>query len=123
MAGLKSRRSVVKAFVGIALGSAVSAIACGASAAIKRGAGEICRKDGECESGVCGKPDRTGRRYCQANPITCPFRVIAGPPTQAVITVQDSVTGIESIVVTRSDNADTPVPPFTVGTTDPLVIT
>src|SRR5436190_776656 len=123
MAGLKSRRSVVKSFVGIAFGSAVSAMARGASAATKRRAGEICRKDGECESGVCGKPDRTVRRYCQANPITCPFTVRSGPPTQIDITVRDSVFGISPIVVTQSNNADTPVPPFTVGTTDPLVIT
>jgi len=54
---------------------------------------------------------------------TCPARVIAGPPTQLVVTVADSTTGLQSIVVTQSDNADTPVPPFTVGTTDPVTIT
>jgi hypothetical protein len=56
-------------------------------------------------------------------PATCPARVIAGPPTQLVVTVQDSDSGLASIVVTQSDNADTPVPPFTVGTTDPVTIT
>jgi hypothetical protein len=54
---------------------------------------------------------------------TCPARVIAGPPTQLQVTVSDSDTGLQSIVVTQSDNADTPVPPFTVGTTDPVTIT
>jgi len=54
---------------------------------------------------------------------TCPAQVIAGPPTQLVVTVSDIDTGIASIVVTQSDNADTPVPPFTVGTTDPVTIT
>jgi len=54
---------------------------------------------------------------------TCPARVIAGPPTQLQVTVSDPQTGLQSIVVTQSDNADTPVPPFTVGTTDPVVIT
>jgi hypothetical protein len=54
---------------------------------------------------------------------TCPARVIAGPPTQLEVTVSDVDTGIQSIVVTQSDNADTPVPPFTVGTTDPVTIT
>jgi len=54
---------------------------------------------------------------------TCPARVIAGPPTQLQVTVSDPQTGIQSIVVTQSDNADTPVPPFTVGTTDPVTIT
>jgi len=56
-------------------------------------------------------------------PATCPARVIAGPPTQLVVTVSDPDSGIASIVVTQSDNADTPVPPFTVGTTDPVTIT
>lgn len=54
---------------------------------------------------------------------TCPAHVIAGPPTQLVVTVSDVDTGLQSIVVTQSDNADTPVPPFTVGTTDPVTIT
>jgi len=54
---------------------------------------------------------------------TCPARVIAGPPTQLQVTVSDAQTGLQSIVVTQSDNADTPVPPFTVGTTDPVTIT
>jgi hypothetical protein len=54
---------------------------------------------------------------------TCPARVIAGPPTQLVVTVSDVDTGLQSIVVTQSDNADTPVPPFTVGTTDPVTVT
>jgi hypothetical protein len=54
---------------------------------------------------------------------TCPARVIPGPPTQLQVTVSDPQTGLQSIVVTQSDNADTPVPPFTVGTTDPVTIT
>ncbi len=54
---------------------------------------------------------------------TCPARVIAGPPTQLQVTVSDPQSGLQSIVVTQSDNADTPVPPFTVGTTDPVVVT
>jgi hypothetical protein len=54
---------------------------------------------------------------------TCPARVIAGPPTQLVVTVADSTTGIQSIVVSQSDNADTVVPPFTIGTTDPVTVT
>jgi len=39
-----------------------------------------------------------------------------------VFTVQDA-DGLASIVVTESNNADTVVPPFTVGTTDPVTIT
>ena len=35
------------------------------SAAALRLPGEICRKDGECASGVCGPKDATGRQRCQ----------------------------------------------------------
>jgi hypothetical protein len=54
---------------------------------------------------------------------TCPARVVAGPPTQLVVTIQDTDTGLASIVVTQSDNADTPVPPFAVGTNNPVTVT
>lgn len=56
-------------------------------------------------------------------PPTCPTTVISGPPAQAVTTFQDTGSGIVSIVVTKSENADTVVPPFVVGTTDPIVVT
>jgi hypothetical protein len=49
--------------------------------------------------------------------------VIAGPPKQIQITVQDADDGLKSIVVTTSTNATTVVPPFTVGTTSPVVVT
>jgi len=49
--------------------------------------------------------------------------VIAGPPKQIQITVQDSDGGLKSVVVTESNNASTPVPPFTVGTTSPVLVT
>ncbi|HEV7518098.1 MAG TPA: hypothetical protein VGR07_17500, partial [Thermoanaerobaculia bacterium] len=46
-----------------------------------------------------------------------------GPPTQIDIKVQDVGSGLASIVVTKSNNADTPVPPFTVGTNGSLIVT
>ncbi len=46
-----------------------------------------------------------------------------GPPAQIDITTQDVDSGLASIVVTKSNNADTPVPPFTVGDTTSHVIT
>jgi hypothetical protein len=49
--------------------------------------------------------------------------VIAGPPKQIQITVQDSDGGLQSIEVVTSSNANTSVPPFAVGTTDPVVVT
>lgn len=46
-----------------------------------------------------------------------------GPPARIEVTIQDTGSGIAEILVTRSENADTVVPPFTVGTTDPIVLT
>ena len=56
-------------------------------------------------------------------PPSCPTVVISGPPAQAVTTFQDSGSGIVSLVVTRSENADTVVPPFIPGTTEPITVT
>jgi hypothetical protein len=49
--------------------------------------------------------------------------VVAGPPKQLQITVQDTGRGLQSILVTMSVNASTPVPAFTPGTKDPVVVT
>jgi len=57
------------------------------------------------------------------SPARCPVQFVAGPPTQAIVTISDALSGLGSIVVTQSDNADTPVPPFTVGTNDPITVT
>jgi hypothetical protein len=54
---------------------------------------------------------------------TCPTTVISGPPAVATTTFQDTGSGLVSLVVTRSENADTVVPPFIPGTTDPVVVT
>jgi hypothetical protein len=56
-------------------------------------------------------------------PPECPAQVSFGPPTQLIVTFQDTGSGLSSLVVTQSDNADTPVPPFVVGTTDPVTVT
>lgn len=56
-------------------------------------------------------------------PPTCPTVVISGPPAQAVTTFQDSGSGLVSLVVNESENADTVVPPFIPGTTDPVTVT
>jgi hypothetical protein len=64
-------------------------------------------------------------RVAQADtaPPLCSAQVVGGPPTQLVVTFQDPDSGLASIVATQSDNADTPVPPFTSGTTDPVTVT
>ena len=60
----------------------------------------------------------------ETTPPVCVLNAMrSGPPTQSDIKVQDGGSGIASIVVNQSTNADTPVPPFTVGTNDPLIIT
>ena len=56
-------------------------------------------------------------------PATCPLTVTQGPPTQVTVTVRDAQTGLAEILVTKSENTDTVVPPFTVGSTDPVVVT
>jgi hypothetical protein len=56
-------------------------------------------------------------------PPTCPTTVFSGPPAQATTTFQDTGSGLVSLVVTRSENADTVVPPFIPGTTDPVTVT
>jgi hypothetical protein len=53
----------------------------------------------------------------------CPLRVVQGPPTQVFVNVRDAQTGLASIVVTKSENADTVIPPFTPGTTDVVTAT
>jgi hypothetical protein len=44
-----------------------------------------------------------------------------GPPERVEVTFQ-AHRGLTEIVVTRSENADTVVPPFNPGTTDPVVV-
>lgn len=56
-------------------------------------------------------------------PPTCPTTVVTGPPAQAITTFQDTGSGLAEILVVKSENADTVVPPFTVGTTDPVTVT
>jgi hypothetical protein len=56
-------------------------------------------------------------------PPTCSApKANAGPPKSIEVTVQDSDDGLKSIVVNTSDNATTVVPPFTPGTTSPVVV-
>lgn len=54
---------------------------------------------------------------------SCPTFVVSGPPAQAVTTFQDTGSGIVSLVVTLSENADTVVPPFIPGTVEPITVT
>lgn len=54
---------------------------------------------------------------------TCPITLNSpGPPARVEVTIKDAGTGLAEILVTRSENADTVVPPFTVGTFDPVIL-
>jgi hypothetical protein len=60
-----SRRSLLKAGLGSAIGLAVGGFGVRrAQAAALREAGDICRKNGDCASGLCGPKDASGRRRC-----------------------------------------------------------
>jgi hypothetical protein len=74
------------------------------AAAIGREPGAICRKDGDCRSGLCGAPDRTRRRRCRCRTdadcppapagkpcveITCRAGVCAGVATPVDCVVSD----------------------------------
>jgi predicted secreted protein len=54
---------------------------------------------------------------------TCSAALTAGPPQQVTISVQDTGSGLVSIIVTNSSNADTAVPAFSPGTTNPVFVT
>ena len=62
-------------------------------------------------------------RQLDASPAQCPITLNdPGPPARVEVTIRDVGTGLAEIVVTKSENADTVVPPFTVGTNDPVVL-
>jgi Big-like domain-containing protein len=46
-----------------------------------------------------------------------------GPPVQIDVTVQDSGSGLASVLATNLQNATVVVPPFAVGSTNPLIVT
>ena len=60
--------------------------------------------------------------YDTTPPVCLLTATIDGPPKQIQVTVQDTGSGLGTIVVTTSTNATTVVPPFTPGT-NPVVVT
>jgi uncharacterized protein (TIGR03382 family) len=52
-----------------------------------------------------------------------PTAIIPGPPKQVQATVQDTGSGIKSIEPVTLTNATISIPDFTVGTTDPIIVT
>jgi cysteine-rich repeat protein len=82
--------------------------------------GEACDDgnlaDGDGCSSTCQIED-------QAEPTCSVTRRMAGPPAQVEVTFQDSGSGLAGLLVVRSKNAETPIPPFAVGTVGPVVVT
>lgn len=60
---------------------------------------------------------------CPSVPTLRLTAVISGPPVQIQITVQDTISGLRAINVLSAINATVSIPPFTVGTTSPVVVT
>lgn len=89
LAGGGSRRSLMKAAFGAAVGGAVTvALSEETAAARKRVVGEVCRKNGDCASDVCGPKDRYGRKRCACEgPL-----VLAGSKTGGDVCVDDELT-------------------------------
>ena len=55
--------------------------------------------------------------------VKCPITLNdPGPPSRVEVSFQDGGTGISELLVTKSENADTVIPPFTVGTKDLVVM-
>jgi hypothetical protein len=87
----------------------------------------VCHKPGTADAATIEVPQKSAATHLghgdTLGPCECPFQLIPGPPTQAIFTFQDTSAGLAEILVTRSENADTVVPPFTVGTNDPVTVT
>lgn len=75
------------------------------------------------DTGTVVKSNQVKKVWDSTSPSCTLTAVIAGPPKQLQITAQDTGSGLGSIVVTKSVNASTPVPAFTVGTTAAVVVT
>ncbi len=68
-----SRRTLLKGAVGAFFGGTLAVSGLSTVAAAGRPGGSICRKNGDCASGVCGPKDGTGRQRCGcATEAECP---------------------------------------------------
>ena len=95
--------------------------------------GKKCVKDEQCHSGqYCDRAgsernmERARSSRARETARCRPARRNSSTPvrrSKRTVTVQDTGSGLASIEVTQSENADTIVPPVTEGTTDPVVVT
>jgi hypothetical protein len=61
---------------------------------------------------------------CESEPPSCFLSaILPGPPTKIKVTTQDTGSGLASITPLIATNATVTIPPFTIGSTDPIVVT
>ncbi len=66
----------------------------------------------------------TGATEADTTPPMCVLvATVAGPPKQIQVEVQDTDSGLSTVVATASDNASVSIPAFVPGTTSPLIVT
>jgi hypothetical protein len=119
-----SRRTLLRSLGAAAIGTALARTPAVSAPPTKV---TICHKPGTPDQATIAVPEKSSALHLghgdTLGPCECPFQLFPGPPAQAVFTFQDTESGLAEILVTRSENADTVVPPFTVGTTDPVTVT
>lgn len=98
-----SRRGLLRGGLALAAGAfGVRISATNGAAALARRPGETCRGNGDCASGVCSQPDRTGRRRCLCTaPTDCP------QGSNSCTTVTCSSEGICASVTNTGASCDT----------------
>lgn len=97
-----SRRSLLRRGLGAVLGGAlVGAGLDRAHAAALRAPGQVCRKNGDCASGMCGPRDTTGRGRCLCDgPEDCPSPIDKCKPA---VCLPDGTCGSETTFCDPSD--------------------
>lgn len=122
-----SRRTLLRGLGAAAIGTALARTPAVSAPPTKV---TLCHKPGTPDEATIEVPEKAAAKHLghgdtegACPPTECPVRFIAGPPAQAIFTFQDTGSGTVAIVVTLSQNADTVVPPFIPGTTEPVTVT
>jgi hypothetical protein len=79
----------------------------------------VCCTDKEC----CKFNKDLNRRVCVAKVACAVPRLLPGSPTRVEIEAQQTTNGIGSISVVKEENVTVDIPPFTVGTIEPVITT
>src|SRR5215213_8048990 len=107
---VRSRRSFLKNLTGLIAGGVTALSGFEADAASCRAPGTVCREHANCCSGICGEPDRFGRRRCQCQTVAdCPASSNKCKPSVCT----DGVCTTTTVTCTASDQC------HVAGTCDP----